>query len=945
MKRSVVVLVVWLVVQISVNSQSLPAAGSGDYLISPGEYFMTSNIMIDVNETSAILGDCGVDPEPCVLIDTRGFGFLLSSAAPDAPLSVSGIRFTNTLSSGIAALNLTTVIGPLNVEKVGFENSSTAFISGLPPSALSISSSTIANNTAPQIINIFPTLDEFDFPIMSSVALVNLKVENNLREIPTINDSLISLQVQVIDLVSIDHCIFDNNANLIRIGESPTIVVSDGISHLKITHSTFRNHPAIKQPATETEPEVWLPLIMQTTTSHGPTWEISDNSVHDNDAPFLFAEFVDSISFQSNQFTEIPNAKIFQGAVQISAKFENNVYLRSGHIAVTTSSAFPTAKAFFSNETFDFQMEAVEANLLEISEFSFVNMTLVTFRNIEPGNVTTSPSVVHLQEVDAMLMDRCSFQDISFSNVTGATMHAGRVMVAFLDLSPTTTTITVRQTTFGDYSAEDEATADFVAQAAPGRSGTLRLVSSPSNALLNLARIATTTALQIQSPFEVRDAIFNRQGYGVGDVQLSNRLYVRTPVTLAGRVQLTVGDRVDFFWTPLRNGSLQVEWAPSFVPRVTPIASTRFAVDLGDGLSVPLGSRYTLISQSRATLPASIQAIALWEGRTSKPGFSGALAVANSATVLGDTVNEVVMIATPLCSIPCVVGDCNHREFCTCDSGWAGEACTCLEDGRPSGVACSNSTTTFEWVATSPQTIAPSSQLLVPASLTFYVNSDMDISGTLLLTSSSKLVVAGLLSVSGTVIMENEAQGYPYSCDFFTPTQITAGALATTQSSIFNVKAQTNNVVTCASDTSKRRDSSSSSSRMTRDFNDDNYDALVVVSSSAQLDGNLNVDASGVSVAAGKQQQIKLLVTNSSSSQTDLLTVSVSTQPEICSTSDKQPTIISVTFTVCNGEKRKTQWWWYGAPIIAVGTILIVIVVAVTAVPSWRRAIWPYTAK
>jgi hypothetical protein len=922
------------VLMVCVFAQTLPAAGPGDYVIAPGDYNMTSNIVIDVNATSSIRANCALAGEVCVTIDSQGFAFLLSSLDPTTPLSIYGIRFTNTLASGLASLNLSSIIGPLSIENGSFDNSSTPFISGLPPVSLSLSYFNLTDNTASKIIDIFPTLDEFNFPIMESILLDHVSAENNLPAIPSINDSLISLQIQVVDLVTIVDSSFVNNANLLRIGESPTIVVSDGISHLIIRRSSFSNHPLISYTDINDGITTNSALFWQKTTSHGPYWLISENVFSNNQAPFVQVEYVDSILFEKNQFLDNPDSMIFDGSIEDGVVFRNNIFVRSGRIIVNTDPSFILTNATFTNDQFDFDVQGgADERFLQFFNLDAVTLRNVTFANIAPGNVSVAyPSVVYFEAIPSIMVDDCTFSNISFSDSSSSSIvHAGRLMVGYVDVTPITTVMTLKNNRFGEYEVEDEVTADIVAYAIQGRTGTLQLVSSPSSAVLNISRLATTAAVQIQSPVEIRDRMFNRANYGLGDVSLSNRLFVRSPLVVFGRMQLTLGTRVDFYWTPARNGSIQVQRVPTFVPRINHLSGTRLAVDLSNGLSVPKNSLYVLITQSKTVLPTQTDAIPIWSGKTNKPGFNGVLILTNSTTQGVDTYSEITMRATPICSIACVVGDCEHREFCTCDNGWAGTACTCLENGRPAGVQCSNSTTQFEWVASSPQTIASTSQLLVPAGLTYYVNSDMAVTGELLLTSTSKLVVAGQLSVSGSIIMDNEAEGYPFSCDFFTPTMITCGSLTTSSTGVLSVKANINNVQSCSSNK--------------RDFTTDNFDSLIVVNSNAQLSGSLNVDATSVEVASGKQQKVKVLATNSSSSQIDLLAVNVETKKEVCPSTDKLPTLITVTFTICNGKKQKVQWWWYGAPVIAVGFILIVIVAISLIVPSYRRSIFPYSAK
>lgn len=945
MKKLALGLLALIAALLCVNSQNLPAVGPGDYLVTPGSYVMTGNMVFNVNDTGLIAGDCGMAQEPCVTIDTQGFSFSLQSLNATAPLHISGIRFTNTLLTGTAALNLSSPIGPLSLEKVTFENASTVFIFGLPPASLSISNSVFSNNNVSRLIEIFPLADDLVFPIMGSLEMSNLLFENNLPEFPTVNDALVYIQVQIIDLINIEDCIFDNNAGILRIGDSLGILVSDGVSELRIVRSTFRNHQEITGEITIGGPIVSLPLIWQRTTSRGPAWIFSENTVTGNSATIISVVFVDSILYEGNSFIDNPTAKLLDGNIQLGAVFKNNVYLRSGHFAIHADPSATSSNVTFQNEDFDFQLTAVESKLIQIFDFKLLVLSSNQYHNIFPGNISNSPAVIYVERVNTVTITDCSFSNISFSNVPAST-HAGCLMAGYTDIIATTISMTTSGVTFDEYPVEDAVTADFVALASQGRTGVLQLASSPLSSLFNVSRIATTTDVIIRSPAEIRTSIVNRADFGTGAVTLQSNLYVRTAVELMGRIQLYLGPRVDFYWTPQRNGSIQAHWVPTYIPRIVPTATTRYAVDLGDGLSVPANSRYILITQARADLPAQTAVIPIWQGRTSKPGFSGRLVAGNSTTVGSETVNEVTMIATPLCSVACVVGDCNHREYCTCSNGWTGTACTCLTDGRPAGVGCSNSTTNFEWVADTPQSLASGSTLLIPRQLAFIIDSDMQVDGELRLTSTSKLFVKGRLSVSGKIIVENEAEGYPYSCDFYMPTQVTVGSLQSTTTSSFEVIALMSNVASCPSkrDAQSLSETGRSLQRDSMDYASDNYDALIVVNQSAQMAGSLTVDATGITVKAGKQQQAKILATNSSS-QIDLLTVTVNTQPTICSTVDKAPLLVSAVFTVCNGEKRKVQWWWYGVPIIAIVVVLIVITIVILSVPSYRRAILPYSAK
>lgn len=933
MMRRILALLVLLAAVTWSRCQSLPPVGPGDYVIQPGSYVMTGVLAVDVNVTQVIRGNCTIAGEVCVWIDLNSFGFNLTSANSSAPLEVSGVSFTNSQPYGMAALRLSSLLGSLNVNSVGFSNASTPFISGFPPASANLSYVNITDVTASTVIDIAPIYNPADpnfFPFMNSLRLSNVRAEHNLPLNPTTNDSLISLKVQVIDVIEYADSIFTNNTNLLRIGDSPVVFISDGVSQLLVRRCSFSNHRLITSLGASGQPQTESPLFLQTTTSTGPTWIIEDNTLSQNEAPFLQFLALPSIVIQRNHFINNPNSLISNGMIKLTGALLNNTYVRSGMYSLSSDpSATTNTQLNITNDLFDFQMEGIGVSLVSISTWSSVHLTNVTFQNILPGNVTAVVSAVYFERVNNVTVSNCEFMNISFSNVSGSGSHAGRMMVGFTELTSRTTIFTLSNNLFGSYDLSDTVTADIVAQAQAGLSGTLRLISSPSTALLNMSRLASTTNVEIRSPLIVSDSIFNKADFGIGSFTLFGRLFVPSPLVLFGRVQLTLGPRADFTWTPSLNGTIQVDSVPTFTPKVI-ASSTVFGVDLGNGLSVPIGSLYVLVSQSIATLPTTTSVVASWSGKTTNPGFTGTIIATNSHVVSGETYSEITMDATPLCSISCVVGACNTREFCTCSAGWSGTACTCLDSGRPAGAQCGTSTTSFEWFTYTPQSVSPTSTLLVPSQLTYYVNSDMSISGTLHLNSGSKLVILGQLSVSGNVIMDNDVLGYPYSCDFYTPTMIFSGSISTTNMASFVLNIGTASAPVCIA--------------KKRDFANDNYDALVVVNSTAQIAGTMNVDARNVDVPSGKQQMTKLIAIGGSS-QIDLLTVTVQNKTGICSETTKTPSLLSVTFTVCNGTRTKVQWWWYGAPIIGVVVVLIVFITVVFTVPKYKRAIFPYSAK
>jgi hypothetical protein len=974
------------------SSQSLPAAGPGDYLIEPGEYTMTNDIVIDVNATGLVAGNCSLaSVGPCVVIHLDGFAFFFTSAPETPSLQVSGIRFINQVASNTtAALNIDSRISRIDLQNLEMVNSSSPLLRGIAPEYASISNLVLTDNNISRAIDLFSTPTPFQ--IMTELTVEGVIAQNNVlvfssnqsssssnsssyEETSWETSSLIFLSVQSIDLITFSDSYFSNNPNILSIGYSPTSLVSDGVFLLKVERCEFRDHQPQPHAQVDGEPiassinRESSALFFQSTTSFGPSWIFDRNTFSSNNVTIIKVDSIPAISFTRNHIEWHNQQMTFSGQISSYASFASNTYLHgSGMLSITSDESLPPSavtNVTMNDEWLDFGGE----NLLSIAEsegallaeianvhsfygFDKVVLKNVTYMNIEPANITSPlvhPAVVYLERVASATVELCSFKNVSLT--TSGMHHAGRITAGFTLSTTTTTTLTLKSNNyFGAYDPRDTTTADVVAQCRSGAAGTLNLVNSPTTATLNLSRIASTIPnLVIQSPLIIRETLFNLAEFGFTFVSVS-RISIHDPIVVYGRMSLSISSRADFFWTPSRNGSLVMVPVSTFIPRLT-VTNCVFAVDLGDGLSVPSGSLYTLVSPSRIAALPTPSVIEAWSGKTAKPGFTGALIKTSIGTDPNNPAEEVFAIAmraSPTCSIPCVVGVCDKREDCTCSSGWSGTACTCLNDGRPSGATCSNSTTSFEWVATTPQIIAPSVRFSIPDSLTYYVNSDMSIVGELVMASTSRLVVTGALSISGSLSMESEADSYPFSCDVYMPNMISCGSLATTSSFSASVTLDAGSIPVCQN---SKRDSigsqgqSYSRRRDSEDFFDDSYNVLIAVNGSTQMAGSIHVDATSLDVTPGRQQQLGLVGSRGVLTQTDTLAVSATTKDGLCTTPDTKPTLISLTVTACNGEKTKTQWWWYGVPVIAIVVIFVLIVIIVVSVPSYRVAIFPYSAK
>lgn len=997
MYRQLAVLAFVLAAMVCICESSLPAVSSPTYMIEPGEYVMDEDFQWSANGVTSMVGNCTDEPAPCVTINMGVFYFNVSSAPSIPNLLISGIIFTNYTGSAPGAFNISQVLPSLTLDNVVFSNSSSSFISAFPPDDLVLADCAFTDNSAPILIHIFsnPSLTQFQF--MTSIEITNLVASNNLiLPSPSYNDSLISLQVASVDTVRIIDSNFSANPNILRIGKKQAggLIVSDGISELVVKDCIFQDHPSITVPASNPdESSSVVPLFWQTTKSTqtvSTPWIFDSNTFVSNNATLVQVVLIDLISISNNIFEDSPDAYAFLGQIQVSANFQSNRFLGSGLLSFTYGQPTDTgvsSSIFFSNDVFDFGGAPSQrfVNVLapiSISSYGTVSFTDVTFENMAPSSsVYSALSIVRLEAVSSIVFDSCIFQNASLatsstSNATSpsinltpaqATQTSGVISAELARISINwplggpyiaQSSLTLKNTTFGSYASSDLSTADIGVFDNSGMTPELSLVGASTNSLINISRFATTGSVTVQSPLTVTEMIYNPIDSGIAGITLASSLTVNRPVLLYGRIQLNLGSSAHFVFTPSINGSIAASSGSgsTFVPRVIPQASTVLSVDLGSGMSVPLNSTYVLISKASVSLPSVTSVSALKDGSMDS-GFSGLLKLTNtsSSSILS---YSLTMVATPTCQVACVTGICNARDFCDCDDGWSGTACTCLESGRPSGVSCSASTTEIEWISTSQQTVTDTLQL--PAGLSFHVQSDMSITGTIRLAENSLLLVDGTLSVSGGVVMQSLAVSYPHSCDTYLPTMVASNALMATGTSNFEVNIDTKNIPTCGNTKKDALESSlvASSTRLERtwsirrslirDLTGDvsgMYDTILVVNSSIAVDGTVDVDAKNVTVTPGKQRQAKIIGTNDDDPQLSLLTVNVETKPSICSTTSRSGSQVSLFFTVCNGTKHVTKWWWYGAPIIAVGAIVILVIVLTLVVPPWRRAIYPYSAK
>lgn len=947
---------------------------------------MTEDIDWSTNGVTSMVANCTDTVSPCVTINMGVFGFSIASTPSITNILVSGIIFTNYTGSASEAFNISQVVSNLTLTNVEFTESNSSFISSFPPDDLVLSNCVFTSNNASVIINIFSDPSILAYQFMTSITITNLVASDNLVETgASYNDSLIALQVGSVDVVTITGSTFSANPNILSIGatQASTGLVSDGISTLIVQDCSFRDHPAIVVPASgSSSSSSILALFSQATKSAQPVgspWLFDSNTFSNNGATFVQVSLLDRITFKNNTFETSPGTYAFVGQTQSAAIFQGNQFLASGLLSFTEGESLDsgsTPSVSFLGDSFNF-MSTPSSNYtsgrapVSIAYASKVNFTSVSFSNIAPAAITTDCAVVLLQAVSTIYFDSCAFHNISLvtssvsspsapssapsvltptmstqsSNIVAAEIARISVIWTLGETNAANVAMTMKNMSFDSYAANDWSTADLGAFGAAGLTSSLTLLSSPSGSVLNMSRLAATTTVNVQDPLLVTDMLYNPLNLNLGSFLLDDDLLVDRPVLLYGRVEVNLGLSATFIQTPSRNGSIVGVVFPSstYVPVITPSASTVISVDLGTGLTVPINSTYVLITKVAVSLPTQRTVTALLDG-ASPAGFSGRLSLTNTSTSTMLSY-ALVMTATPTCSIECVTGDCTARDYCDCDDGWSGVSCTCLDSGRPAGVNCSSSTTETEWIATSRQTVPGS--LSLPGGLTFIVQSDMSITGTITMAENSLLLVDGQLSVSGGIIMTSLASSYPHSCDSYLPTMVASNELIAASSGTFKVNMNTKDVPKCGN--TKRSGLNDRRRSLLRDLTNDVsglYDTILVVNATAAVDGTLTVDARNVTVQAGKQQQAKLIASNSiEESQLSLLTVNVQTDSSICSTTSRSGSAVSLFFTVCNGNKHVTKWWWYGAPIIAVGSIVILVIILSLVVPPWRRAIYPYSAK
>lgn len=926
---------------------------SGPYLIPPGIYNLTSDIYIDVNATNVIAGNCTA-PGVCVTIDLQGFSFSLSSANQTATLQVSGILFTGGILGQSAALNLTARIGSVSLVNVAHENAAQALLAGIPPNTLSLSSAQFINNTAYKMVDLYcSSATSATFWSMGVISITSVTAENNFgpghpslkRDGNTPRNasyvSLFSFMVDSIDSVSITHSNFINNLNVLVSGDSPTSIYPNGITALNIVDCLFEGHE-----------DPLYPIILQTTTSTTTgSWNVTSSRIVANVATFMqvistssvsspYSDYLVGVGFVNNVFMNNPGLT-FWGALQSGGYFSSNVYTGgSGSVMLYSCIICPgySPAIQHNNETYDFGLSDVTKPLLQYNGFQSVLVHGTVFKNIEASNITSTPSVLFFTGVTSVTVVNSAFQNVSFT--TNNQTFAGRIMMNYNTANGFVSNLALHNVSFDSYDPQDNMTADVAQFVQLSATGTLVLsgYTSPSNTqLLNLSRIAATGNVNITSPqLVLQEKLYNPiQDYSLALVSVSSRLFVKSPLLVQGRIDLTLRGAVNFTLTPALNGTILLKGTSNFVPSVDASAAI-FTVDLGSGLSVPLGSQYDLVSNGINIAPTAAP-LALKDG-SSNAYFTGVLALTNQTSDQTYTYGVISMVATPLCNVSCIKGACQYREVCVCMVGWSGEACTCLEQGRPPGAQCTSSLTSFQWITSSPQAIAPTATLAIPDQLTYFVNNDLSVAGTLTLTATSSVVVYGSLSINGTVILASTAANYAGSCDIYIPNMILASSLTLTTPASVQVTLSTATVSVCPA--SKREAAVSASN---------DYNVLIAANTTTAMSGTLVVNSPSLLVNNGRQQQLHLITTDTGN-LTDVtitggLTVTANVAPALCSYENTSPQLLSLFISPCNGEVITVQWWWYGAPVIGIAFFLFVIVALSIMVPSWRLAVYPWTAR
>lgn len=988
------------------NPEPLPAPSATEtWVIAPGAYYMDAHINLTASNISVITAVCGAIAPPCVTLDMGEFSLLLDSHATTQTLEINYIAFANYTAEGTAAINIQRRLNSLQLKNVRFETSSANFVSAIAPDVVKMTDVTIRDNTSPIIFDFYSDPASMTFIGATSLTVTKMDASRNLA---TGEESIFVYRIDTINEVIFEDSYFSVNPNILRIGESSIGnapgIVSNGIELLSVKGCTFEDHSAFPIGPNDgpdgTVGSNVVPLFWQTTkssqTSSSAPWIFSGNTFSRNNATLLKAQLIDYITFENNHFTDSPQSVLFEGQTTKDAIFRNNVYSRSGRYSMITGQvldvgALPTAT--FIDETLDFDLYSDELELgnsiqgsqspiviLGVTTATFKN---VSFSNVRPAFVTIESSIVAMDSVETISFEDCSFNAVSLTNAgdfipsstpsstpsspvpppsSATSLNIAPAAISRISVtweagsSSTPVHMTLKNNNFGSFHASDSSTADIGAfdnSGAPsGQSLTLQGygTSGPSSPL-EINRIASTSTINIQDDLIVKESIYNPLNAGLGKVIVAEPMVIDRKVSLYGRVELEIGaPKITFLLSKTStNGSISGVLAPNsdFVPRMTLSPSTRFAVDLSSDLAVPLGSVYPLATYVFTALPSVTNVEPLKDG-SAQSGFTGRLSLSapRNATSSGNpsTYYTLSMTATPLCTVQCITGVCLGRDYCDCEDGWTGAACTCLESGRPAGASCSNSTTDVEWIASTQQNV--NGTLTLPEGLVYIVRGNMSVSGALTLSEGSQLVVYGQLDVTGSISMRSLAGAYTYSCDLYLPNMIAAQGLSSASSSRFSVAINTKNIPKCGS--------AISNDKKKRDAGDDivlsNYDYIIVVNGSTELGGSIVLDATGVEVPPGRQQQAKLIAVdasanNASNVQLTGLSVQPKTTKEVCSRTETKQTLVSVFFTACNGKKQSVKWWWYGIPIICVVAVAALILILTLAVPPWRRAVFPYSAK
>jgi hypothetical protein len=320
---------------------------------------------------------------------------------------------------------------------------------------------------------------------------------------------------------------------------------------------------------------------------------------------------------------------------------------------------------------------------------------------------------------------------------------------------------------------------------------------------------------------------------------------------------------------------------------------------------------------------SSINANSLFPSIHSSPhslGYEGDFS--NSTGALTFSVTAVI------CHPPCLNGgSCVARDNCSCPSTWGGPTCECTTIGQIGSTEC-NPDGTQSWVVENDLIMNEADHLDIPAGYNVFIQGTLTNNGNITIRTGTTLQTGafnnlGLLELEGGITQNLRRDGEPCK----TSASITVSNFTLPSTGRMYLKI----------DASLIDPESSCAKELTA--------PIVKSNSTSQLDGKIDIAVAGSSSTRASISVVSSRDIQGSNSGTTLA-VSSTTPQGTCATTESKSGIISLFVNPCTAEatkgKKSIPWYYWGAPVIAVVGIAIIIAVLGVSVPSIRNKVLPY---